>query len=365
MNRTLVACITLIVASGAAMACKSSDKKHASSSAASGGKAGSSSIDDAGDAGEDSGPSEGGAGAGSATGGADSSGGSGSDRGGRGSTSGTGGMGVDPDVTTPTSCADVGSLACARLEQCSPFLMEAYYGDRAACQTLFADNCTGLAEAKRSVDFAACGAALASCGSFVEAGGVPAWCWAARGVANLRGACTTDLDCAEGFCERAKGEAAGACAIGAAEGESCAAPLRCGFGLRCRVPDYVCSRPLPDGDACESPFQCQLGSTCTADQVCARMAIGDRCAAGVLPCDSGRGQTCLLDACAEVRWADETRSCLNTNVECPGTQRCVVHQTANLERTGACGSSAGLAESCDADSPCIEPFTCRAGVCKP
>jgi len=273
-------------------------------------------------------------------------------------------FGQDSSAPLPSSCAELASGVCRRLEACAPFLLEAYYGKRATCEGLFDAVCSRVAERGQALDLESCGSSLTTCGSFVEARGVPAACFVPRGGVELDDACQTDLDCAAGACQRTKGQDAGVCVVPVKEGASCLA-ARCGNGLRCAGPEMVCVRPGADGAACASPFECESGWLCSAAGVCAKAQLGDACVEGITPCDSGHGQTCLLDACVELKWADEANSCLKGTVECAGTERCVVRQSRNLERVAECRPGVGSGAACNADNPCLEPLACRGGTCEP
>jgi hypothetical protein len=275
-----------------------------------------------------------------------------------------------PDAPDPTSgnalatCADVAARACARLDECTPFLLQAFYGDRPTCESLFGAICDGLTARGTPLDLTACAGALTSCGSFVGARGVPAACFKPAGRGALGDPCFTDQDCGAGLCRRGKGEASGQCATPAGLREACSPPTRCATGLRCSPVDYVCLEPLADGKACGASVECQFGSKCNSDDICAPTEIGDACSTDATPCQIGLGQTCLLDTCVEVTFSEDG-SCLKGNVECSGTERCLVRQLKNLERTATCTEASGFGGACGPDVPCLEPLTCKSGACTP
>ncbi len=273
--------------------------------------------------------------------------------------------GGDSSVPTFTDCAGLAAQACARLDECAPFLTKAYYGDVATCKTQLSAICTGQDTSKTPVDFARCAQSLATCGSFVEALGVPAWCWKPRGPSALGGACMLDTDCKDGLCQRAKGDMAGACGKPASEGDSCASPTRCALGLRCSPIDSVCGKPVGVGKACAGPIDCQSGLKCTAEHLCASTLAGDTCDEVAAPCNRGAGQICVMGQCLDEVWAGADGSCFKGNEECSGTTRCVVKQTSGLQREANCLATVGLDEACDTTKPCLEPLTCSKGVCRP
>lgn len=274
--------------------------------------------------------------------------------------------GVD-DLAAPgplKGCRDVASRACARLAECTPWLLGAYYADRAQCEQVFSGACSALETAGTAVSLPRCEESLTACGNFVEARGVPAWCWKPAGKVALGQSCLIDMDCDAGVCIRGKGDTAGACRLPSQVGESCGASQRCASGLRCRAPEGVCVAPVARGQSCQSPFDCESGSKCQAG-TCAAMKVGDACAEGSVPCDLGQGQTCVLDQCVDMTLKLTGESCLSGTSECAGSDRCAVKQLKNLDRSATCVSAASFATACNADTPCIEPLTCRSGACKP
>lgn len=262
------------------------------------------------------------------------------------------------------SCSDLASRACARLAECTPWLVGAYYGDRAECEQVFSGACSALETAGKAVSLERCEVSLTNCSSFVEARGVPAWCWKPAGKAALGQSCVIDMDCDAGLCMRGKGDAAGVCGLPSAAGESCGASQRCATGLRCRAPEGDCVAPVARGKSCESPFDCEAGSKCQAGE-CAALQVGDACAQGSVPCDIGQGQTCVLDQCVEIALRLGGESCLSGTSECAGRDRCAIKQLKNLDRSASCVRAVSVATACNADTPCIEPLTCRSGACQP
>lgn len=262
------------------------------------------------------------------------------------------------------SCSELASRACARLGECTPWLVNAYYEDHAQCEQVFSAACSALESAGKPVSLERCGASLTACGNFVEARGVPAWCWKPAGKVALGQSCLIDMDCGAGLCMRSKGDALGVCELPRAAGASCSALQRCASGLRCRAPDGVCIAPATRGKPCESPFDCEAGSKCE-DGACAALQAGDACAEGSVPCDIGQGQLCVLDHCVEMTLKVPGESCLSGTSECAGGDRCAVKQLKNLERNASCVRAVGFAVACDTDTPCIEPLTCRRGACQP
>ena len=305
---------------------------------------------------------------GNSTGGSDSEGGS---KGSDGSDSAGASVGTEDGSTSDggsgvaafTDCAGLAEQACARLDECAPFLTEAHYGDVSTCKTQLSAICSGLDASETPVDFARCAQSLASCGSFVESVGVPAWCWKPRGASAVGEVCIVDTDCKDGLCQRAKGDAAGMCGKPANEGTSCASPTRCALGLRCSPVDSVCRKPVGVGKSCDGPMDCQSGLKCTAEHVCTRTAVDDPCDEAISLCNRGAGQICVMGQCLAEVWADG--SCFKGNEECRGTTRCVVKQTSGLQREASCLATVGLDEACDSTKPCLEPLTCTKGLCRP
>jgi len=285
--------------------------------------------------------------------------------GGGGSIGAAGYDGADAAAGAPASiasCEDLGAQACARLAECAPYYVDSYYADQDTCRSLFSSVCSDLAKGPMGVSFERCAESLSSCTAIMEQRGIPAWCWQPQGAVPLGGKCAVDTDCEAGLCQREKSATAGTCSAAAKVGEGCEPPARCAIGLRCGEPDHVCIVPAADGQKCKSSFDCLPGSSCGESERCAPSKVGDPCISGLAPCTPA--QTCLLDQCAELQNADDTHSCVN-GFQCSGKQRCAVQQTEQLERTGECRDAATAGATCDAQTPCLEPLTCRSGKCTP
>jgi hypothetical protein len=303
------------------------------------------------------------AGAGSAGAGSAGAGSAGAGSAGADSAGGTGGQSIGAaggGGSSIGSCEELAAQACARLAECAPYYVEAYYADQETCRSLFAAICNDLASGS-GVNFERCSQSLSSCTAIVDQSGVPSWCWQPRGAVPLGGQCSNDTECDEGLCQREKGATAGACAAPGKAGASCEPPLRCAIGLHCSPLDYSCFAPAADGQNCQFSFDCSPGSSCKGER-CGPSQLGDACDSALLPC--APAQSCLLDQCAELPNADETHSCA-AGFQCSGTKRCAVQQTGPLDRTGECRDAATEGATCDALTPCLEPLTCRSGKCRP
>lgn len=258
------------------------------------------------------------------------------------------------------NCDDLGAHACERLEQCAAFYIQAYYGDISTCQQFFSQLCAGSSPESRP-SFARCGKQIASCSEIRRAKGVPPACYLAAGQSSIGETCLLDTDCAEGLCERAKGDEAGECAVPAELGEECVAPTRCQVGLFCSPLDETCVQPRPDGQACASPFECEFGAQCTEQRTCVTKQPGDSCAPPLVNCPPG--QACLLDECVEIQWAGDQEPCASSNKECVGLTRCASEWITDLQQITECRPVQALGEACAAGQPCVEPLVCRSGTC--
>jgi hypothetical protein len=103
-------------------------------------------------------------------------------------------------------------------------------------------------------------------------------------------------DCESGFCVRAKkGQPCGVCAKPQKEGDGCVGELgQCAAPLRCE--SGKCIRLRSEGEVCASHASC-AGAACGADGHCSKLAILDeRCDREAGPaCDLGLGLACDFD----------------------------------------------------------------------
>jgi len=230
----------------------------------------------------------------------------------------------------------------------------------------------------------------------------------------LGGACDTDFDCINGFCERSNYSrsrpeyAAGGCGICAPRGaqgalcsshgwtgadRECAPGLQCGcpdgtdqcdttcqayaaagMGERCVAPHIECAESLAcvyQHDGLDGTCQPTLapGAPCTSDDVCRDALCLDLDASGVGHCGPRQtGEACAgVDECATGSVCDmvcapprERGEACQSSEQCEGGNECV---------DGTCRLILGLGAACD-PSPtstdrCATGATCLGGVCAP
>ncbi len=79
------------------------------------------------------------------------------------------------------------------------------------------------------------------------------------------GACATDGECIDGFCQKEPMAFEGRCQVHAGIGESCAEPARCRKGLACHGDAKTCYQPQPEGAPCQGAGECASGRCVAAD----------------------------------------------------------------------------------------------------
>lgn len=164
---------------------------------------------------------------------------------------------------------------------------------------------------------------------------------------------------ADGPCDAAICDGAGACIGLSAEGGPCGTSHGCRDGLLCI--GGSCRRPRAAGDACGAGIECASG----------------RCAEGACAEKSAEGEACAEDAeCASGRCDFTTGRC---GAPMPDGEYCMEHTdcvSGYCDVDGSTGSGAGRCaprladgESCDEDRQCrggaCYRGTCGALICRP
>jgi hypothetical protein len=150
------------------------------------------------------------------------------------------------------------------------------------------------------------------------------------GRVEMGGDCLADAECCSGACLR--GHNTNACAFGTCVepqpqirvGEPCSFSRYCVDGAYCDGVGFVCAPLKPQGAACDSQEEC---------------AFGTYCENGTCVSTPGRGEACPEESCGN--WLGD---------------RCD-------PQSGTCVALGRVGGSCDYDSQCQVPLTCRDGTC--
>lgn len=261
------------------------------------------------------------------------------------------------------ACGDFAAAVCGRMRACTPFLLQALYGDARSCAARSVLQCKPMVAAAGSQaqpsQIDACAMAISSEGCD-EALDNPQPSACDIGGALAEGApCAAGQQCQTGYCKAAAGGFCGTCVkrVGAryactGDGD-CLAGLVCDFGA-CVAPggaEAPCGVGLP---TCSRSLTCVNG-TCRKPS-----AVGARCAAPT-DCDGNRGLYCnvLTKQCAQTLTVGTNQPCgivKDNLVGCSSGAMCL---------RGKCVAPAADGASCDLLSGpgCLAPAQCVSGKC--
>lgn len=273
--------------------------------------------------------------------------GTGGGDGGSTSSDGGGGNGDSGAVSADAAkaCADAADAFCNQVQTCSPFGMQATFGDVATCKTRFALGCTqtfsfpGTSATPAGTE--ACAKALPSisCDDLI-AGNLGGDCATKPGTVANGGACGDDAQCTSTFCARAPDSQCGTCSDVSTAGGACTNGA-CSAGLTCPKGGSTCQKPVAGqiDAACQSQADCDLahGVGCnTNDNKCLKLEI------------SSDG-SCGADSITPSKFT-----------VCPANGSC------DALLGGSCHAAAADGASCstgDTGPTCMSPAKCVSGKC--
>lgn len=270
-------------------------------------------------------------------------GGTTADSGGGGSTD-SGGIAPSGDVTK--ACADSAAAFCAQIQSCSPFGLQATFGDIATCQTRFALGCVQtLAFAGTTATIAsteACASALpaVSCSDFI-AGRFGDACSTKPGALADGANCGDDAQCTSTFCARAPYSQCGVCSPLSTAGAPCVNQA-CSTGFACPTGQSTCIVPVAGqvGDTCHSQNECDVAH-----------AVG---------CNTGN-TTCL-----KLEVASSGGSCGADSISPSKFTVCPAGGSCDAVLNGSCHAAAADGAACSTASTgpsCLSPARCVASIC--
>ena len=330
------------------------------SSAAGGNTGGSVGPGGAGNGGTGSGGGNGGAGTGGAptggSGGAGTGGAGGAgaapDSGTGGSGGGTGGSGAGdastdaPSVDPQQACNAMAESYCAKLQECSSFLMSVAFGNQTTCKARWILNCTpnfgapGTSATPARTSACAQSIPTLSCTTFLGGDLGPACAVGAGTVAN-GAACGDDAQCASTFCARPTTAVCGTCQPVTNPGVACVQGS-CSISTNtiCSTGTTTCVRPKAGkiGDACVGQEECDVGHQvgCNpATQKCIALTLA--------------GATCGANSIFA-----------SSIAVCPSAGTCSASVNGTCTAAGADGASCVTTET---GTHCMLPARCVGGRC--
>ena len=272
---------------------------------------------------------------------------------------------TDTSATVDDGCNQQAAAICRKMNDCSPFRLQATYGDEVTCEGQQKQECLSLLQAEgtsRTPDQAStCATALRqqACDQFV-AGAAIDGCEAQPGTLAAGKACIDDAQCETAFCKvtSASAGACGVCATGTAKsGGGNTAGFPCDESTGC-APGFACvaSGTTLDGGATKS--------TCVA-----LGTAGASCATGA-GCDESQGFACdpASKTCAQITLDSDGDDCDNDLFQCSGgTCRASPEAgpDASADEPRICISTAIIGSACDvvAGPDCMAPAVCINRTC--
>jgi len=266
-------------------------------------------------------------------------------------------------VTLDQACGDFSAAVCGRMAACTPFLLEAVYGDPATCSRRSTLQCkpmlaaAGSQAAAAQIEICAQALSLESCDEALD-NPQPSAC--DIGGALAEGApCAAGQQCQTAYCKIPPGGACGTCVKRVGARYACAADGDCVAGLVCER--GACAAPGGLDAPCGGGLPpCSRALTCLSGACRKPSPVGTRC---VYPtdCDGNHGLYCSV----------LTHLCTQTQVATPNQPCGIVHDALVGCSSGAaclrgrCIPAAADGASCDplTGPGCALPALCLSGKC--
>jgi hypothetical protein len=265
-------------------------------------------------------------------------------------------MDASPLITA--TCANVAMAECAKLETCSPLLMQTRYGSVSTCQTRLSATCANALDAPSTgnspAQLDACLKVYGtwSCTDYIDNVNAPAACAQQKGKLASGAACAFPAQCETGFCAIRPHAVCGTCADAPKVGDSCADLTTCGEGLLCIASSKSCATLGTVGETCDADSPCGAHLSCIGANA-AKATVG-KCQTSVAKkgatCDptNQTGPGCDFDAgfvCNSMSKECEPITVSPAGGPCDSDD----HQFAVCSASGSCSASeAGALGTCTA-----------------
>jgi hypothetical protein len=272
-------------------------------------------------------------------------------------------------VSAMQACTDAGNAVCTRLDACSDFFVQFFYGSVSACESAFVSGCTGSLAANGTswtgASMEACAQAIpgAACSDLL-ANNVPMACRPAAGTLANGAACGDDAQCQSQYCNKGTDGTCGACGT-RSTGGTCNRDDDCAYGSQCI--GGKCLIPAGSGAACSGTQPCGITLVCknatcaTPDEAGASCSLVTGSLFGT--CDELAGTFCNLSTkCQKVNLASAGATCgLDQN----GVTVCSANGTCTKTTGGTCTAAVAPGATCDGvNTKCAPPGACANNVCK-
>lgn len=270
-------------------------------------------------------------------------------------------------ATSAEACAALAKSVCAKVNSCSPFLLELTYGDIAMCEARIALGCPSTFDLPGSTatpdDTVLCSESFSasSCDDLFGRK-LPPGCKPPAGTQADGTACGREVQCASGQCNK-EGAVCGVCAAPIAAGGACKESEDCEPTLFCAQ-----GKCAPGGDVgatCDAAAPCKTGIPCSGGKCVQPLGPGQQCDKASPNCDVLQGLGCnMMGICQKVSLAGPGEPCglQGTDyIACKGGGFCKVA----MGGAGICLAPAADGAACDeVEGPhCMAGAKCSSGKC--
>jgi hypothetical protein len=271
------------------------------------------------------------------------------------------------NATAAEACAALGASVCAKVNECSQFLLELTYGDIATCEARIALGCPSVFDSLGSTttpdDMAACAEAYStvSCNDLYGRK-LPPGCTFPPGTQANGMACGREVQCASGHCSN-EGELCGVCAAPLAVGGACKSSNDCEPSLFCA--QGKCAVAGDVGATCDAAAPCITGIPCSGGKCVEPLGPGQTCDMAAPNCDTLQGLGCnMMGICQKVKLAGPGEACglQGTDyIACKGGGFC----KTMMNGAGTCVAPAADGAACDEvmGPRCLPGARCSSGKC--
>jgi hypothetical protein len=271
---------------------------------------------------------------------------------------------VDLGPSPSQACQAYATAFCGRLESCTPFYLQAAYGDTATCVQRMAKGCMPALVANGSK---VTPALMVGCATAVESqtcdealdNQQPSAC-DVPGTLPMWAACGVGSQCQTGYCNMTSG-LCGSCVPRVGASAKCIVDADCSATLVCHM--GTCVGPGIAGAPCGTASPCMRTLTCIGAKCVAPVPVGGPCSAPT-DCDGAHGAFCnpQTKTCAQTQMAADGYPCgfVATDggviaVACAGGESC---GRVNLRGQGTCHPTAADGAVCGPDIACLAPAVC-------
>jgi hypothetical protein len=273
---------------------------------------------------------------------------------------------VDLGPSPSQACQVYATAFCGRLESCTPFYLQAAYGDVGTCTQRMAKGCLPALNATGSqvtpVLMLGCAAAVENqtCDEALD-NSQPSAC-DVPGTLPMWAPCGVGAQCLTGYCNMTSG-LCGSCVPRVGATAKCIVDSDCSATLVCHL--GTCVGPGVAGAPCGPTSPCLRTLTCIGAKCVAPVPVGGPCTAPT-DCDGAHGGYCNMQtkACGQTQLAANGYPCGLVAAEggivavaCTSGESC---GRVNPKGQGTCHPTAADGAPCGPDIACLAPAVCSA-----